>query len=400
MRPRVALAIAALTTVLAIFIIAPSPSETLYPLSVGAPEVSAWLFLVATAALLLALRDVKRSLAARIAAMLAVATITISSVPFVRLRGVAGLVEMELQATFGAQYLEHIPQTQRAMLRPAPLVVRDLFRGLGSPAASVRITRDVTVASVNGVTLTTDVYQPTTAGTHPVVVQVYGGAWQRGKPADFSAFAERIAALGFVVFAIDYRHAPQFQFPAQVDDVRRALAWIGTNAASWQADASRMVLIGRSAGAHLAMLAAYATEAPQIRGVVSLYGPVDLTEGYRLPPSPDPLDVRAVERAFLGGTPAQMPERYRAASPLLLVVRALPPSLLIYGGRDHIVEARFGAALASKLRATGSPVVHVQLPQSEHAFDNIANGPAGQLAQYAIERFIVGATTSRASNAP
>ena len=70
------------------------------------------------------------------------------------------------------------------------------------------------------------------------------------------------------------------------------------------------------------MLAAFAPDSagatPNIRGVISLYGPVDLTDGWRRPPSPDPLKVRAVEEALIGGTPDELPARYREASPLTL----------------------------------------------------------------------------------
>ena len=94
-----------------------------------------------------------------------------------------------------------------------------------------------------------------------------------------------------------------------------------------------------------------------------------------------------------GGTPDALPAQYRAASPIALATRALPPTLLLYGGRDHIVEARFGATLAAQLRRVGTPVVHLELPQSEHAYDVIPNGPAGQLSRYVVERFVAAAVS-------
>ena len=117
---------------------------------------------------------------------------------------------------------------------------------------------------------------------------------------------------------------------------------------------TRLALVGRSAGAQLALLAAYEPNAPRIRGVVAYYGPVDLAEGYRHPPKPDPLGVRAIEEALLGGTPDSVPGRYREASPITYVTRRLPPTLLVYGGRDHVVEARFGRLLHERLLATGT----------------------------------------------
>src|SRR5262249_33273260 len=140
-------------------------------------------------------------------------------------------------------------------VRLTPLSVVDLFRGL--PRGTATITRGVPFADSAGVRLTMDIYQPTRRGTFPVLVQIYGGAWQRGDPSDRANFASLLASAGWVVFAIDYRHAPTFHWPAQLDDVHTALAWIRAHAAVYDADTSRMVLMGRSAGAHLAMLAAF-----------------------------------------------------------------------------------------------------------------------------------------------
>jgi acetyl esterase/lipase len=271
-------------------------------------------------------------------------------------------------------------------MRPAPLVLTDLFRGLD--AGDARVTRDVPFAAPHGIRLTLDVYQPSAAGPHPCVVQIYGGAWQRGEPGDNAKFATYLAAHGSVVFAIDYRHAPEFPWPAQIEDVRAALAWIRGHAGDYDADASRLALLGRSAGAHLAMIAAYEAAAAPVRAVVSYYGPVDLNDGYRNPPSPDPLDVRAIEEALLGGTPDQMPDRYREASPISYVTRRLPPSLLIYGGRDHVVLPMFGARLDERLRAQGATSVYLEIPWAEHAFDAVPNGPSGQLSLYYTEQFL------------
>jgi acetyl esterase/lipase len=195
------------------------------------------------------------------------------------------------------------------------------------------------------------------------------------------------------VFAIDYRHAPRWRWPAQIEDVRAALAWIVQHGREYDADTDRLALLGRSAGAQLAMVAAYEPGAPLVRGVVSYYGPVALEDGYRNPPIPDPLGVRSIEEAFLGGTPAEVPVRYRDASPITYASRPLPPSLLIYGGRDHIVLSRFGALLDNRLRAAGSTSVFLEIPWAEHAFDAVRNGPSGQLSLYYTERFLAWALT-------
>lgn len=383
-----ALVLALTAAFLALWIVVPAPNRILLPLSVGAPEVSGWLLLAAIVAVAVAFPDAGSRTSSRAAIVLAGIAFVLAASPFARFRGVASVAEGAMESALGADYASRIAPAYRARLAATPLSLRTLLLGFRPRADEVRITRGVRIAEHEGVTLTMDVYQPHAPGHYPVLVQVYGGAWQRGEPSDFSEFATYVAAQGYVVFAIDYRHAPRFTFPAPVKDVRKALRVVRVRAHEWSGDASRLVLMGRSAGAHLAMMVAYAPDAPPIRGVIDFYGPVDLVEGYRNPPQPDPLDVREIEEAFLGGPPGAMLERYQAASPINLVDRRLPPTLLIYGGRDHIVEPRFGRMLADSLRRRGGTVVHVEIPWADHAFDAVPNGPSGQLARSLAERFL------------
>jgi len=372
----------------------------LLPLGVGAPEVSAWIALAALLGLVLAGTGWRTRPTARIAAVMSFVALALAVYPLAAAPGVAQRAEQELRTQLG-ENVQAAPSWY-AGERPGALVVRELLTGFAHDSA--RVTRNVIVTEVAGDALTMDIYQPLApSGTvvpraarsaAPVIVQVYGGAWQRGEPADFAEFARYFAARGFVVFAIDYRHAPEHRYPAQLEDVRASLAWIGANAARFGADTGRMLLLGRSAGAHLAMLAAYTPGAPRVRGVISYYGPVDLTEGYRDPPRPDPLSVRDIEEAFLGSTPAEKPELYREASPISYADVRQPPTLLVYGGRDHIVEPRFGRMLRDSLRAHGTTVVHVEIPWAEHAFDAVPNGPGGQLARYVTERFALWAVSA------
>src|SRR5207249_2777236 len=149
-----------------------------------------------------------------------------------------------------------------------------------------------------------------------------------------------------------------------------------------------VALIGRSAGAHLAMLAAYRHPPLRVRGVVSYYGPADLANSYRHPPRPDPLHIRDVDEKFFGGNPDQMSRQYAEASPVSYAMHALPPTLLIYGARDNIVEARYGAEFRTLLAASGTPVAYLEIPWAGHAFDAVFNGPSSQLAMYYTERFL------------
>jgi acetyl esterase/lipase len=282
--------------------------------------------------------------------------------------------------------MRDLSTTPATPLRARPIVVRDLF--LGIPRVDSRVTRNVQFAKPDGIPLTLNVHQPARPGVFPIVVQIYGGAWQRGDPTSHANFASWLASSGYVVFAIDYRHAPKWRWPTLLDDVDSALAWVATHGAEYGGDTSRVVLLGRSAGAHLAMLAAYRPSALRVRAVVSYYGPADLVDAYHNLPHPDPLRVRELEEAFIGGTPDQMPKQYADASPITYATRPLPPTLLIYGRRDHSVEAKYGARLAERLAATGTRVAYLEIPWAEHAFDEVFNGPSSQVALFYTERFV------------
>ena len=74
--------------------------------------------------------------------------------------------------------------------------------------------------------------------------------------------------------------------------------------------------------------------------------------------------------------------------PISYATRPLPPTLLIYAGRDHVVMPRFGAMLDEQLQATGTVSVLLTIPWAEHAFDAVTGGPSAQLALHHTERFL------------
>ena len=373
-----ALIISVVTLFLASWIVIPAPTYFLLTFGVGAPEVSAWLIVASLTALALALMGARTRIVTRVAAICACVSLALAISPLARAPGTVRRFDAAMRG---------MSSEPRVPLRAHPIVVADLFRGIPSPAG-VRIHRDIPFASPGGVRLTLDVYQPPQRGRYPIVVQIYGGAWRAGEPSSNANFAAWLASSGYVVVAIDYRHAPLWKWPTQIDDVDSSLAWVRDHAGEYDGDTARVVLIGRSAGAHLAMLAAYRPAPLRIAGVISYYGPAFLADAYREPPRPDPLDIRSVEDAFLGGPPNAMPSRYADASPPTYTNHPVPPTLLIYGGRDHIVESKYGVRMRDTLAAHRDTVAYLEIPWAEHAFDAVFNGPSSQLALYYTERFI------------
>ncbi|MBD2256837.1 alpha/beta hydrolase [Pseudanabaena sp. FACHB-2040] len=375
-----ALLLSAVGLFLSLWIVIPAPVFALLPLSVGAPEISPWLLGANAIALLIAGWAGKARLS-RIALGLSALALVLSSLPSLQLPAVVQQANLTFQQQLGVD-----PATPIAAFQPRPFRWRTAFTGI--PLPSVRETVGIPFAEPDGVPLTLAVYQPLERAPHPTLIAIYGGAWQRGSPTQDADLNRYLAGQGYTVIAIDYRHAPEYQFPAQLEDVRGAIAFIRAHAAEYDVDPARMAVLGRSAGAHLAMLLAYSDEAPPLRGVVNFYGPVDLATAYRQPPVPDPIDTRAVLTAFLGNGPDQQPERYQQASPLYAVRPQLPPTLMFYGGRDHVVQAQYGRALAQQLLAAGNSALYIKIPWADHAFDAVFNGPSSQLAIYYTERFL------------
>jgi acetyl esterase/lipase len=373
------------------WIIIPAPTLLLLPLSVGAPEVSSWLLGLNVIGVLLTVK-LTQEFWSRIALGISIVGILICLLPLSQYFATNRQAIASMSQGLGADYLAKVPQAVTAQMRPQPFVFTDSLRGIAE--RTVRYTPDIQFAVADGAPLNLDIYRPPQVGKYPAIVVIYGGAWQAGSPKSNEAFSRYMAARGYVVWAIAYRHAPRYKFPAQIEDVEAALAFLRSHAAQYETDPNRIALLGRSAGAQLAMLAAYRPGVAPVQAVVDYYGPVDLAEGYYNPPNPSPINIQLVLQLLFGGSPSDFPEQYRLASPLCVVTQAAPPSLLIYGGRDNVVQAKYGRQMYQHLQAKGSKAVYLEIPWADHAFDAVFNGISSQLALYYTERFLAWALLS------
>jgi acetyl esterase/lipase len=312
----------------------------------------------------------------------------------------ASNVGADVQRTFGDTPLR---SSENAAPRPAPLVWSDIVCGVSRLDVQPN---SVVYSSPDGVALSLDLYlPPQTLGPigpkvphsnpsdlAPVIVMIHGGSWHAGNRGELPAINAYLASRGYAVASIDYRLAPQHKFPAALEDVRAAIAYLKEHAAELNLDAQRIVLMGRSAGGHLALLSAYTANDPAIRGVVAIYPPTDLTYAYDHPSNPRVLDSKKVLEEFLGGTPGQVPDAYAAASPVNFVNAMTPPTLLIHGERDDVVYILHSERIAERLSALGRPYYLLRIPWGNHGCDANLSGPGGQLAVFAIERFLAAET--------
>ena len=361
----------------------PASHQLLWKASVAATEWGYWL---AIAAILPMIPTREQTKVGKMGALLSLGAIALFIMPVVRASGLNGSLPGAFDESFGSgrrvrAHWAELPRTE-------PLVIPELLKPVELPA--VRFEERVFNTFENE-KLTLDIYRPAYEhGLLPGVVVVHGGTWQSGSNDEFVALNAYLAGRDYVVAAINYRLAPRWPFPAARDDVLSAIAYLKVYGPQFGFDPNRIALLGRSAGGQLALLAAYTAQEPTIRGVISIYGPTDLQFGYEHPAPAGLYDTRGALEAYLGGPPAQKSDTYYEASPINFVTSSSPPTLLIHGMLDGFVKPEQSARLEEKLRLAGVKHLFVRMPWATHGCDKSFGGPCGQVATYAVERFLDG----------
>jgi acetyl esterase/lipase len=309
----------------------------------------------------------------------------LSALPLLEIRRTIHELDSSMAGGFGADYAQRIPPQ---VLRRASQQ-RISLEGLQT-TVPINLTRDVSFAERELRTLKLDVYQPMISpmvgDRYPAVLALHGGGWRNGdKGGYFESHHRVLASQGMVIFDAQYRFTSEAPWPAQLEDVREAIRWIRAHADNYQVDPNRIVLVGRSAGGHLALQAAYrATEEDAdtaVSGVIAIYAPTNLRLMLR------EHDARVI--ALVGGTSDEVPDAYADASPLDFADRPdLPPTLLIHGYRDDVVGPVHAELLLNRLRYQRVPSALLRLPWSRHGFDGVTFGLGAPLVQYYMDRFL------------
>jgi acetyl esterase/lipase len=278
------------------------------------------------------------------------------------------------------------------------------------------------------------------------IIFLHGGLWQ-ALDKDFLSrpLFRRLVNQGHAVMDVAYSLAPEADMKKIMDNVKRSIVWMKANAARLDIDPDRIVLMGSSGGAHLALLAAYTPNFPafhpkrvkadtSVRGVISIVGITDMVSffkeyGESNPNQPESSSQIAADmlphvfdktwldkfmtrsRAFpayrysnmpggasllinlFGGTLREVPKTYRLYSPLTHVGAHCPPTLQIFGDNDFVIDASQGRKLHHALQTANVPSVYIELPDTVHGFDQYFGvssriAPAAQVATNDIEQFL------------
>jgi acetyl esterase/lipase len=297
-----------------------------------------------------------------------------------------------------------IPPVQGVRLARQRRVAIDWKRYVTGPIDMKAPHPDQTVvyATVDGRPLALDVYRPRATGAPvPAVIVLHGGGWSGGDKGETPLQSERLAAQGYAVFDVQYRLAPQPNWQSAVGDVKCAIGWVKHRAkeAGVEIDPARVTLLGRSAGGHLALLAAYAPDDPalppscpagdtHVESVISFYGPTDMVWGYEHPSNPRVYQSSQRLRGFLGGPPSTAADAYAACTIAGHVTAKSPRTLLIHGNQDQFVSPAHVQFVAPRLQAVGVPHDVLIVPYGQHGFDYVVGGLGNQIAESAVLRFL------------
>ena len=205
-----------------------------------------------------------------------------------------------------------------------------------------------------------DVYQPAgNAPGRPVAVFFYGGSWEEGNKADYRFVGAALASRGIVTIIPDYRVYPDALFPAFVKDGAQAVRWARQHAAEYGGDPDRIVLVGHSAGAHIAAMLALDKQwlnevgldyRRDIKGMVGLAGPYDFL----------PLKSATLKKIF-------GPEAQRARTqPINFVDGRAAPVLLAAGSSDATVDPGNSSRLAARIHERGGQATVKLYPGVSH----------------------------------
>lgn len=324
-----------------------------------------------------------------------------------RARNSQYVVEKGLRDSLGHDYVDRQESDrERADLRTP---IRKLARPFHMMKADVERISDLEYRP-GGSRARLDIYRPRGVELHdaPVLIQIHGGAWTFGdKSQQGLLLMNRMAQRGWICVAINYRLATKHPFPAQIVDVKRAIAWVRENIGSYGGDPSYLVLTGGSAGGHLAALAAltpglaeyqpgFEDADTRVSACVPFYGVYDLAgiTGDRA--------AVMMRDGFLG--PVVFKKRaathmaeFEQASPIAHVTADSPDFFVLHGENDTLVSVRQARAFVAKLREVSKNMVtYVELPGTQHAFE-VFSSIRSQHTVRAVERWLEWHRTTRRS---
>lgn len=201
----------------------------------------------------------------------------------------------------------------------------------------------------------------------PVVINIPGSAWYRQEMYNGILNHSRLAQRGYVMVDVQYRESTLAKFPAQIEDIQAALAFLPTIAEQFHMDLNNVFIMGDSSGAHLALMTALTTGYP-FQGVVSFFAPSDLTK--LQPDGPAGNLLSSWEQAEEASC-----QRFITAE------HPVPPVLLLHGTEDELVNVEQSRNLYKLLQNAGKEVTYIELESENHGGGTWWNDPVTTMVE-------------------
>ena len=246
------------------------------------------------------------------------------------------------------------------------------------PATNVDVIPDVVYGHKDGMALTFDIFKPKTHTNGAAIIFMVSGGWVSNyvPPDQAVPRYQELLDAGFTVITLRHGGSPKYLIPEIVADVRRGVRFIRYNAKRWGIDPNRLGVYGGSAGGHLSLMIGLASdngdpaakedfmkESDRVAAVVAYFPPVDLRQlarGLNPPPSGTVLDR----------FPALNFEKEKAAdfSPIVFVTSDDPPTLLIHGDKDQLVNISNSQIIFDALKKNNVKTDFITIPGADHGF--------------------------------
>jgi len=245
-----------------------------------------------------------------------------------------------------------------------------------------------------------DVYYPVELreAPAPLVAYIHGGGWRGGDKQGVTRWpiVEGLLSRGYLFASVNYRLAPEYQFPAMIEDVKCAIRHFRAEWETYNIDPERIGVWGTSAGGHLVALlgttdgseglegsGGYAGVSSRVQAVVDMFGPIDL---------PSMFDDKRVLMSAVFGADSADTEILRTASPNTWVSPDDPPVLMIHGAQDLTVPLEQSEIFLAALQNVGVESELVVVENAGHGFAQVGDEPPGltiaEISQLAVEFFV------------
>lgn len=277
-----------------------------------------------------------------------------------------------------------------SLLRFGCLVFLARALAVGAAAANVRITTDVVFLAPDRAEKL-DLYEPASRPANfraPAVVWIHGGGWTGGTKSEARAkeICTTFASAGYVAVSIDYKLG-EGAWPANLHDCKNAVRFLRAHAEEYGVDPRRIAVAGGSAGGHLALMVAFTADQNErepadaqtpypgvssaVRCVIDLYGVADLVTSGETDAGGAPTATRVLMAKSLKvfGAANDGDAVLRLASPVQHVTKSSPPTLVLHGDADAIVDHAQSEKLVRVLRERAATHEFILLSGVGHSFD-------------------------------